>query len=90
MVIDMIYSGPFINDVCTRGEGRGQTYLLKFIKEQRGKGVKKRFIRANVIHEWSLSQWAMLDGFYFIVYLQLKNEKDKKNTLKSYPTRGQR
>ena len=31
--------GSFINNVRTRGEGRGLTYLVKLIKEQRGKGV---------------------------------------------------
>ena len=32
--------GPFINNVRTRGEGRGLTYLVKLIKERRGRGSK--------------------------------------------------
>ena len=31
--------GPFINNVRTRGEGRGLTYLVKLIKERRGEGA---------------------------------------------------
>ena len=48
--------GPFINNVRTRGEGRGLTYLVKFIKERRGEGVKKCPVRANVIYEWPLGR----------------------------------
>ena len=35
-----LFKGPFINNVRIRGEGRGLAYLVKLIKEQRGRGSK--------------------------------------------------
>ena len=38
--ISIWFKGPFINNVRIRGEGRGLAYLVKLIKEQRGRGSK--------------------------------------------------